>query len=752
MMRFLKHPLFLSLLTVGIVYGVFAYLVYPPIPKSLLVQYMVIVTVGVLLVASFDNKTADRLVAPLISLMGDPKLWPVRTAALLAVMLGAGFATYTFIKPSSESPLELRTVHPAPPSTLRVYDKSYNLLTLENPLRAEFPEGTDGFEQVVADGAQLYAKNCIFCHGDLLDGQGVFSRAFSPRPANFQDVGTIAQLQESYLFWRITTGGPGLPVEGTPWASAMPVWQEMLTEDEVWKLITFLYDYTGHVPRSWELAETPVAAEPETSGGVLDEDAVEAIYQKRCAVCHGREGEGDGPAADFLYPKPRDFSLAVFKYKSTESNSEFPSDEDFRKTIREGLTGTTMPAWKTILSDAEIDALILKIKQLGYWDEEEIAPVPIDLGTMPEVTDALLANGQALFKKNCSACHGLEGRGNITSGKRLADDAKDRIWPRNLTRPETWRFTASATNVFQRLSTGIPSTPMPEFATNVSVEDRWAIAQYVMTLRNSATQLNTGDTVIRAMRVAGDLPDTPDSPLWQTAPALTVALSPNIIKEPRLFVSLNDTVTVRVLYNDTDIAFRVDVDDRTYSVPGDELEARYAIDGVTGTRDAIAVQLPTALTGSNKKPWFRHGNPDNAVNMWYWSAPSVTDDSPEQAILLDAAGPDKPPVPRPDSSELSATGKWENGRWQVVFTRALETGTPADFQFSEGEFIPVAFANWDGVAGQTGGRHSLSTWYWVLLEPAENPTRLYGIPAGSGALAGLLFVLLARRTRRRFAV
>src|SRR4030067_882934 len=70
-------------------------------------------------------------------------------------------------------------------------------------------------------------------------------------PLNFQDVGTIAQLQESFLFWRIATGGPGLPGEAAPWISSMPVWQEFLKEDEIWKVILFLYDYTGRQPRSW---------------------------------------------------------------------------------------------------------------------------------------------------------------------------------------------------------------------------------------------------------------------------------------------------------------------------------------------------------------------------------------------------------------------------------------------------------------------------------------------------------------------
>ena len=752
-MRLLRHPLFLSAFTIGVLYVVFAYLLNPPLPKSLLVQYMVICTVGVLLVTTFDDKTAKEFSHPISALLGDPKLRVLRGLALIAVMLGAGWLTYGFVKTSSTAPLELRTVHPAPPSTLRVYDQSYDLLTMENPIRAEFAAGSEELDEAVAEGAELYFANCIYCHGDRLDGKGHFGEAFNPRPANFQDVGTIAQLQESYLFWRITTGGPGLPREGTPWASAMPVWHEILEEQEVWKIITFLYDYTGHVPRSWELGETSAEGEtaaPASGGSELDEEAVDAIYIKRCAACHGEDGEGDGPAADYFYPLPRDFALAIFKYKTTDADTEFPSDDDFRTTIREGLTGTAMPGWKTLLTDAEIDALIFKIKAFGGWEEEEMDYAPIEMGSKPEATPELLAEGRVQFEKACVQCHGDEGRGNITSGKKLTDDLENRIWPRNLTRPETWRFTATVEDVFQRLSTGIPGTPMPEHSTTMSLDARWAIAHYVMSVRENAVPLSTGDTVIRAARVAGDLPTDPADPAWETAPAMTFAMSPNIIKEPRLYFSLNDMVTARALYNDSDIAMRVDVDDRTYSVLGHELEARYALEDVDATRDAIAVQLPVALSGTSEKPAFRHGDAKNAVSMWYWAAPTAEPESAEIAMVLDAAGPNAAPVPRPDSTDLAAHGDWADGRWQVVFRRSRETDNLADLAFSEGAYIPIAFANWDGLAGESGGRHSFTSWYWILLEPGENRAGLIGLPVVAGLMAGLLFVFAALRQRRKF--
>ena len=750
-MRLVKHPLFLAIVTVAAVYVFFAYIMDPPMPRSLLIQDMVIVTVGVLLVATFDNATARRFAAPILSLMGNPRRRALRALAFVVVVAGAGWMTYAMVRPSSTAPLELRTVHPAPPSRLKVYGKSLDLLALTNPVRDQYAEGSAEFDEAVAEGAELYYKNCLFCHGDRLDGQGHFAETFTPRPANFQDVGTIAQLQESYLFWRITTGGPGLPREGTPWASAMPVWHEMLDEDEVWKIITFLYDYTGYVPRSWELEESSPEDAAQPTDAASDEIDVDAIYLKRCAQCHGEEGDGLGPAADRMYPKPRDFTLALFKYKSTDADSEFPTDDDFFKTIAQGLPGTAMPAWGGVLSDDEIRALIRKIKEFGEWEEDEIDYAPIEMpAAMPAASPELLARGRAQFVKACVQCHGDEGRGNVTSGKRLKDDLGDRIWPRDLTKPETWRWTRTVEDVYQRLSTGIPGTPMPEHSTTMAADDRWAIANYVMTLREGSVPLTPGETVIEALRVDGALPTAADDPAWDTAPPITFRMAPNIIKEPRLFTALNDMVTVRALYNDDDIAIRLDLDDRTYSVPGDPLERAYALDDVEATRDAMAIQFPVELTGTSEKPYFRLGDARHPVALWTWTAPSVTPEAPEQAVVMDARGADNPVVAREGDSGLAAHGTWKNGRWQVVYRRARETGNPGDIAFADGAYIPVAFIDWDGLNGDAGLRQNFTAWYWLRIEPARDPLRLYGLPALMALMVAGLFVWAARRARRRF--
>ena len=221
------------------------------IPSSLLTMYMFFVIVATLLVTTATEEGAQEMAGPIKALVEDPSKTTIRNIVFVIVPLFAAWMAYSNLRPSFEAPVELRTIHPAPPSSLKAYGKSYDLMKLENPFRKFQKEDPEKFKVLVKEGGDVYYKNCHYCHGDKLDGQGQYAQGFNPLPLNFQDVGTIAQLQESYLFWRIATGGPGLPKEATPWLSAMPVWKDFLTEDEIWKVILFLYDYTGQAPRSW---------------------------------------------------------------------------------------------------------------------------------------------------------------------------------------------------------------------------------------------------------------------------------------------------------------------------------------------------------------------------------------------------------------------------------------------------------------------------------------------------------------------
>jgi mono/diheme cytochrome c family protein len=223
----------------------------PPAPWSVLRLYMTIIAMALLVFVSSDRDSWRDFVRPIRLTLTDPRYRILRTALVIVIPLLLGYYAYTQAAARPQAPPELRAVHPAPPDSLQFRGKEINISGVENPLRKD----TANYAKHVAAGRDTYVRNCVYCHGDNLDGQGHFAYGFNPPPANFQDKGTIAMLQEAYLFWRIAKGGPGLPKESAPWNSVMPRWEERLTEEQIWQVIMFLYDFTEQKPRRWETSE-----------------------------------------------------------------------------------------------------------------------------------------------------------------------------------------------------------------------------------------------------------------------------------------------------------------------------------------------------------------------------------------------------------------------------------------------------------------------------------------------------------------
>jgi mono/diheme cytochrome c family protein len=212
-----------------------------------LLQYMAFVLVGILIHVSSDETRWRRFREPLHAALVDrDKRWVRGTLGVVLPLL-FGLAVYAQTRPRIDAPAQLRSIHPAPPGQITVKGKTLTLAGLENPLRSR-----GDLAEHLRTGRRVYYQNCIPCHGDRLDGQGHFAHGFSPSPASFEDNATISQLTESYVFWRIAKGGPGLPREGAPWNSAMPVWENFLSEDEIWAVTLYIYSQSGWKPRRWE--------------------------------------------------------------------------------------------------------------------------------------------------------------------------------------------------------------------------------------------------------------------------------------------------------------------------------------------------------------------------------------------------------------------------------------------------------------------------------------------------------------------
>ncbi len=232
------------------IFVAFRYGFEPPLPSSMVFMFMFIVTIATLAFMSADSERMNEVKNVLVKFMVDRAYRIPLVLVLIGLPVLVAWKVYSDSTQEPEPPISGRTIHPVPPSEITFKGKSINLVTDDNPFRGLEESDPQAFTEHVAEGRRVYFQNCVYCHGDNMTGNGIFAHGFDPIPANFQDPTTIAMLQEGYLFWRISKGGPGLPDESTPWASAMPAWENFLTEDQIWDVILFLYDHTEQRPRA----------------------------------------------------------------------------------------------------------------------------------------------------------------------------------------------------------------------------------------------------------------------------------------------------------------------------------------------------------------------------------------------------------------------------------------------------------------------------------------------------------------------
>jgi cytochrome c oxidase cbb3-type subunit 2 len=202
------------------------------------------------------------------------------------------------------------------------------------------------------------------------------------------------------------------------------------------------------------------------------------VYERRCAGCHGVRGDGNGPVATFLDPRPRDFTLGSFKFRTTPSGA-LPTDGDLYRTLTRGVRFTAMPTWHEVHEKDRI-AVIAYVKTLSpRWKDDKPEPA-VAIGDPPKATPELLARGKALYAQaKCSQCHGDGGKGDGPSAGELRDDLKFPIRPTDFTRGQ-FKAGGDVRDVYRTMTTGLDGTPMPSFADSMSDDERWAISYYVL--------------------------------------------------------------------------------------------------------------------------------------------------------------------------------------------------------------------------------------------------------------------------------
>jgi len=224
-----------------------------------------------------------------------------------------------------------------------------------------------------------------------------------------------------------------------------------------------------------------ITGDAKTAGNKMN-----GAYRRYCLVCHGELGDGNGESAKWfeppVYPKPRDFTLAVFECRSTPTGT-LPTDQDLFDTIARGLDRSNMPPWNTFTKQERAD-LVAWLKHYSPRWQNEKPGAPIQIPAEPEVTADRVKAGQDVFNRvQCWKCHGVEGRGNGPSASTLQDDLGRPIFPYNFTSGERPKCGSTDRDLYRIFMTGLDGTPMPSFADNIKPDEAWDLVFYLRTLQ-----------------------------------------------------------------------------------------------------------------------------------------------------------------------------------------------------------------------------------------------------------------------------
>jgi len=444
------------------------------------------------------------------------------------------------------------------------------------------------------------------------------------------------------------------------------------------------------------------------------------LFTRWCSGCHGDGGAGDGFAAPYMIPRPRDLTLGNFYIRSTRSG-DVPTDADLRRTISDGLPGTAMSGWKTVLSPAQIDTLVQYMKKFSPFFD---GPAPAVLSPGPEPTPSAegLSEGRRVYEQlKCFECHGQKGRGDGTSVPTLMDDQKMPIFSADLTKNWTFRGGPTVADIYRGFRTGLNGTPMPAYtaeANGVNDQQLWRLAQYVRSL-SPATPPDTGSVIHAVMRADGRLPADPDDRAWDGAPARYVPLGGQVAVKPRWFTPSIDGVWVQALHDATRLAIRL-----TWHDPSRSPDSAFApwLKNVVKTLDRadpppitaqgpdrIVITFPVQIAADSMRPHFLGGNSMRSAYVWRWSSsPDMVEEGTTRGLARFA--------PLAARNALGHAARYRDGEWQLQFTRAL---LPVDSitapRFTDQRPVPVAFFVADGSNGEIGTRGSMSGWYTIMI-------------------------------------
>ena len=480
------------------------------------------------------------------------------------------------------------------------------------------------------------------------------------------------------------------------------------------------------------------------------------MYLKNCSQCHGEKGDGVGYATPHLFPPPRNFTAGKFKVRTTP-NGALPTHQDLVNIIRRGMPYTSMPAWPN-LSDQQVSDLAYFITSFSPdFASPDRVPQPIQLPSAPGSTNETIELGKKLYvDTGCVKCHGTLGRADGPSAPTLTDELGHAIRAADLSQPWTFRGGASRADIFRTMSTGFNGTPMPSFADSLSVEQRWAITDFIASLSGTTEPGYTNLVVAKPVQDPIDLAKGAAS--FESAPVARFPLLGQITEPGREFHPAATSLTVQAIYDADSVApsramarheraegrkertvasgatggGRGSASDAAGPEPGGRrrslwpgrrqpgwparlptrlrrtrLTPRPLAPRPSEFSDAVAVQIPAQAPAGARKPYFIFGDAQSPVDLWFFD---LTRSEP-----LQFTGKGSADIAPNDSGDITGVASYDQGEWSAIFKRPLRPTSGA--AFSPGQFMPIAFSVWDGFSRERGNKRGLTVWYSLYAEP-----------------------------------
>ena len=195
-------------------------------------------------------------------------------------------------------------------------------------------------------GKELYRRYCVGCHGARGDGRGDNAAYVDPKPRDFT----------SGTFKCRSTPSGSIPLDADLfdtigrgiYSTAMPSWNP-LTRQQRADLVAYVKSFSPRFREEKPEAQLKIPAEPPADRASIERG--QELYQNkiRCALCHGKEGRGDGPSAATLTDS-KNLPILPFDFTSSTRFKCGESDQDVYRVLMTGLDGSPMASFSTSIT------------------------------------------------------------------------------------------------------------------------------------------------------------------------------------------------------------------------------------------------------------------------------------------------------------------------------------------------------------------------------------------------------------------